>query len=58
MKINDRVTTILGVGTVIDFEKCSDRYPRVGVKLDDNIFGWEKNCYYFFWDEVENAKSA
>jgi hypothetical protein len=53
LKLGTRVKTEHGTGTIIDHEQVSERLPRYGIKLDNNVFGWKVNCYYFFTDEVE-----
>jgi hypothetical protein len=50
MKIGDRANTEHGEGVIVDIETISDKYPRFGVKLDNNPFTFP--IAYYFISEI------
>ena len=53
LKIKTRVKTNYGTGTIIGYDKTSQKCPRYEIKLDTKPQYHDSRTLYFFMNEVE-----
>lgn len=57
MKINDRVITPDGVGTIVKIENICSKLRRAGVRHDIKPKGFKNEILYYFFKELERINT-